>query len=278
MSSGTAELVSDARDADGWTVVVNGVPSSYVDLADPTRLEFEYMRWVGDVLDCWAPPAVALRVAHLGGAGCTLARYVAATRPGSTQVVFEHDEHLVALARTAFDLRTTPRFRVRVLDARAGVARLAPVSQDVVIRDAFLGSSVPPHLTTVEFVRQVARVLGQGGLYIANIADGTTLRASRAEAATALAVFRRVALVVEPSQLRGRRYGNVLLIASARPLSLVELTRRLSAGAAPARALTGRRLADLVAGHAPITDPNPPPASDSASAPVNDSGAPPAGV
>lgn len=206
------------------------------------------------MLDCCAAPEAALRVVHLGGAGCTLARYVAATRPGSTQVVFEHDEHLAALARTAFDLRTTPRFRLRVRDARAGVARLLPASQDVVIRDAFLGSSVPPHLTTVEFVRDVARALGRDGLYIANIADGTALRASRAEAATALAVFRRVALVVEPSQLRGRRYGNVLLIASARPLPLAALTRRLAAGAAPARALTGRRLADLVAGHAPITD------------------------
>lgn len=255
VSTGTAELVPDpVGGGRGWTVMVNGVPSSYVDLDDQAHLAFEYMRWVGDVLDTWAPPGEPLRVAHLGGAGCSLPRYVAATRPGSPQVVFEPDEHLVALARSAFGLRSVPALRLRVRDGRLGVQRLPPGSQDAVVRDAFAGATVPAHLATVGFLREVARALDPSGVYVANVADGTTLASARVEAATALAVFRRVALVVEPGQLRGRRYGNVLVLASHRPLPLTELTRRLSCGPAPARVVTARALGDLVAGCAPRHD------------------------
>ncbi len=267
VSTGMAEITQDRDDPAGWFVAVNGVPSSYVHLDDPTRLEFEYVRWIGDIVDTCdgtdasdlaAGPAKPLRVAHLGGAGCTLARYVAATRPGSRQVVFEVDDALVALVRTAFDLRRERGIRLRTADARAGVRSLADGSQDVVIRDAFAGDRVPAHLATLEFGRDLARVLGPSGLYVANVADRTEQHHARAEAATLREVFQHVALVAEPSQLRGRRYGNVLLLASAAPLRLEPLTRRLASGAVRARVVRPERLAELVAGLRPLTDPDSP--------------------
>ena len=93
-------------------------PSSHVDLDDPTRLDFEYVRWFGDVLDTWAPEGEPLRVVHLGGAGCTLARYVAATRPGSRQVVVDVDAAVLDLARRAFGRA--------VVAARCGCAWTTP--------------------------------------------------------------------------------------------------------------------------------------------------------
>lgn len=255
IASGTASFVSDGADSDGWLVFVNGVPSSYVHLGDPTRLEFEYVRWIGDVLDTLDPPPPEPRsVAHLGGAGCTLARYVATTRPRSRQVVFEHDSELVTLAREAFDLRRSRGIRLRHADARDGLATLTGGSYDVVIRDAFDGNQVPAHLTTVEYAHEVARVLTAGGVYVANVADRTEQRHARAEAATLRTAFRHVAMVAEPSQLRGRRYGNVLLIASRRPLPITDLTRRLGSGAVRARVVPPRRVGEFVADVRPFHD------------------------
>lgn len=254
ISTGEAELIADRDDPGGWFVNVNGVPSSYVHLDDPTILVFEYVRWIGDLLDVAAEPGSRLRVTHLGGAGCTLARYVTATRPGSIQVVFEIDELLVELMREAFDLRRRTGVRLRAGDAREGLGTLHAASQDVVVRDAFSGNVVPEHLTTVEFAAEVARVLAPGGIYVANVADRAQQQHARLEAAGLCTVFDQVAMVAEPGQLRGRRYGNVLLLASDAPLPLEPLTRRLSSGAVRARVVPPERVAELVSGTPALHD------------------------
>jgi uncharacterized protein YjbJ (UPF0337 family)/SAM-dependent methyltransferase len=257
LSAGTGELSKDLDVPDGWMLSIDGVASSYVDLADPTRLEFEYVQWIGALLDCLGDPGAPLDVAHLGGGAFTLPRYVAATRPGSTQVAFEYDERLVELARDVLGLKTSPRLRVRVLDARAGLAKLPTDSQDVVIRDAFVGTDVPPHLTTGEFARDVDRVLRHGGVYVLNLADRPPLDRLRGEAATLLEVFRHVLLVTEPAILRGRRYGNLVLAASARPMPTLELARTVAHGVAPARVSGTVKVAELARGAVPLRDPAP---------------------
>jgi spermidine synthase len=254
LSTGTAQLTKDLDVPAGWMLSIDGVASSYVDLADPTRLEFEYVQWIGALLDCLGEPGSPLEVAHLGGGAFTLPRYVAATRPGSTQVAFEYDERLVTLAKETLGLRTSPRLRVRVLDARVGLQKLRTDSHDVVVRDAFVGTDVPPHLTTVQFAREVDRVLRHGGVYILNLADKPPLRVLRAEAATLLEVFRHVLLVTESAILRGRRYGNVVLAASNRPLPALDLARSVSNGVAPARVLATAKIAEMARGVAPLED------------------------
>ena len=79
--------------------MLDGVETSHVDLDDPTSLEFEYVRWVGDVIECVSPAGSRVDTVHLGGGALTLARYVMATRPQSTQIVFEIDGALVDLVR-----------------------------------------------------------------------------------------------------------------------------------------------------------------------------------
>jgi spermidine synthase len=254
VDTGRAELLPDGDGRRGWTLVVNGVPSSHVDLDDPTRLEFEYVRWIGDVLDVLAPEGDPLHVVHLGGAGCTIARYVAATRPGSRQVVLEIDAGVLDLARRAFGVRSSPRLRLVVADARAGLAELRPGRYDVLVRDAFAGASVPAHLTTVEFLEQVRRVLASGGVYLANLADDPRLSGARREAATALVSFAHVALVAEPGQLHGRRYGNVVLAASDADLPWGPLGRRLASGAVRARLLETEQVRSFASGYRPLRD------------------------
>ena len=108
IGSGEAELLRDADRDGGWVLFVNDVPQSYVNLADPTYLDFEYMRLMGDVIDCLGLENEAFDVAHIGGAACTLPRYIAATRPGSRQRVVELDEPLTELVRAHLPLPRDP--------------------------------------------------------------------------------------------------------------------------------------------------------------------------
>src|SRR6201996_1261284 len=93
------ELLADPDRPRAWTLLVGSTPQSYVDLDDPLYLDFEYVRRIGHLLDLAAPAGQPLRVLHLGGGALSLARYVAATRPGSPQLAGELDAALVDLIR-----------------------------------------------------------------------------------------------------------------------------------------------------------------------------------
>src|ERR1700756_5964925 len=69
--------------------------ASYVDLADPSHLEFDYLRWMRIVLRT----ARARRVLHVGGGACSLARALAAVDPAGRQEVCEIDPGVMAIAR-----------------------------------------------------------------------------------------------------------------------------------------------------------------------------------
>lgn len=217
---GTAELVRDLDRPAGWMLLVDGTPQSYVDTQDPTFLEFDYVRLLADVIEATSPVGQSLRAVHLGGGGCTLARYLAATRPGSTQVVVEADELLVEVVRTQLG---TGGFRLRAGDGREALAHLTPGTSDVVVADVFVGAQVPSHFATVDFVREVARVLTPEGVYVTNVADSGPLRFARGQAANLAAVFEHVVVLADPGLLRGRRFGNLVLAGSHGPFPLDEL-------------------------------------------------------
>jgi hypothetical protein len=248
---GEAELLRDLDTDDGWLLSVDGVAQSYVDRADPSHLEFDYVRLMGDVVDVLRPAGAPLTAVHLGGGGCTLARYVAATRPGSRQVVVEADAALAQLVRDSFG---TAGFRVRVGDARTELARLQPAASDLVLADVFESAVMPVHVTTLEWVREVRRLLRPDGAYVVNVADGRPLAFARAQVATLLAAFAHVGLLADPSVLRGRRFANLVLVASAAPLPEQALTRRAARAAGRARLVTGGDLRDFTGGAAPVTD------------------------
>jgi spermidine synthase len=251
VDTGTAELLPDPDRTDAWLLLVDGVAQSHVDLADPARLEFEYVRLLADVVDTAAPEGAPVSAVHLGGGGCTLARYVAATRPGSTQLVVEADAALADLVRTQLG---TAGFRLRVGDARTACARLQPGRSDVVVADVFEASVQPVHTTTLEWLHEVRRLLAPGGTYAVNVADGRPLAFARAQVATLQAAFGHVALLADPSVLRGRRFANLVLAASDDPLPVGELSRRAARAAGRARVVAGEELVRFVAGAAPVTD------------------------
>jgi SAM-dependent methyltransferase len=247
---GRAELVADADRPLAWTLLVDGTAQSHVDLADPTHLEFEYLRRIAHLVDALDPPPPApLTVLHLGGGAWTLPRYIAATRPHSTQQVVELDAALVELVRTRLPADGL-ELDVRVADARAGLAAVPAGTYDAVVLDVFAGARIPAHLTSVEFVRLVARALRPGGVYVANLADGAgggpagaALSFARGQVATAAAVFGGTAVVAAPDVLHARRFGNLVLVAGSDPVPLddvlAHVARRVAADPFPARVEPG---------------------------------------
>ncbi|MCW7946003.1 spermine synthase [Streptomyces hygroscopicus] len=265
VEGGLAQLIPDRDRARAWTLLIDGAPQSHVDLDDPAHLSFEYQRRLGHVIDLAAPSGRPLHAVHLGGGAFTLARYIAATRPRSTQQVVERDAALVQLVRRALPLDPGARIRVRSTDAREGLAKVPDAWADLVIADVFSGARTPAHLTSVEFLTEVRRALKEGGLYAANLADGPPLAHLRGQISTAAAVFPQLALVADPAVLRGKRFGNAVLVASLHPLPVSELTRRAASDPHPARVEHGRALTDFAGGATAVTDaaavasPAPPP-------------------
>ena len=170
---------------------------------------------------------------HLGAGALTLARYVAATRPGSPQLAVEVDAALVDLIRLRLPLDA--KVRVRVGDARAELERLAAARFDVVIADVFAGGRTPADLTSAEFWAAARRVLRGTGVVAANVADGAPLAHARAQVATARTAFPHACLIADAAVLRGRRFGNLVLAASPAPLPVDALTRRAAGDPMPGR-------------------------------------------
>ena len=258
-STGTVELRRERDDPTGVTVVVNGVPSSHLDLANPRRLEFEYMQQMAAILDTWdvpGGPTAPLRAVHLGAAGCSMVRYLDATRPNSRNIAVEIDARLTELVRAWFQLPRAPALRLRTGDARVELSALPTASADVVIRDVFAGNATPVHVRTTEFVADVHRVLRPDGLYLANVADRPPLTEARREVATIATAFASVGVIAEPGQLRSRRYGNLVVVGTddAAALGSPTLARTLRCLPAPARLLSGADAAAFASGAAPWRD------------------------
>ncbi|WP_127499849.1 fused MFS/spermidine synthase [Actinoplanes solisilvae] len=247
-----ARVQEDPSEPGGRELILNSARHSYVDLDDPRNLEFAYIQWIGAVADTL--PSGPVDALHLGGGGFTMPDYLRATRPGSDQLVIEIDGGLVDLDREKLGLETGSDLRVRVGDARVGVADQPSGSHDFVVGDAFGHLTVPWHLATEEMATDIARVLRPGGIYVQNVIDYPPDRFIRAELATVAAVFPHVAVISSDAALAGAEGANFVIVASAAPLPVVEIRRRLAKAAEPGTMLTDQPLADFIDDARVLTD------------------------
>ena len=220
-----ADVRTDPARPTGRTLVLDDLRHAYVDLADPTHLEFMYVQILGDVVDAIAPAGEPIDAVHLGGGGFTIPRYLAASRPGSTSVVLELDPGIVDVAEDELGLVLDEDLRVVTGDARVALADVATDSADLVVGDAFGGRAVPWHLTTTEFASDIQRVLRDGGIYAQNIIDQPPLDFLRAEVATLRDVFAHVAVIGPPGRFDGSDGGNTI-VAGERPAAPPRAHRR----------------------------------------------------
>jgi spermidine synthase len=248
------ELLRDLDRATGWVLLVDGVEQSYVDEADPTHLEFEYMQHMALVVDAVLPAPRPLTACHLGGGALTMPRWVAHTRPGSTQRVVESSADV--LGATAA-LEPVADVDVDVEEASAAIAELPRAAYDLVVWDLYDGPLA---------VRMMRRALRRRGLLLLNVSDVRPFEVVRPVLAAMLSVAGDVALLAEPATLRGRRSGNCVLAATVgRALPVDQISRRAAAAPVRGRLVAGEELTTLVGDAVPATAEAPLPRPDAIS-------------
>ena len=257
LSGYRAEIENDRWVPGSYSLIVDGTPQSHVNLDDPSELFFEYIQRMGHVIDQLGLPGEPITAVHLGAGALTIPRYIAATRPGSRQQVIEIEQDLVDFVRAELPWPKTASIRVRYGDAREVVNKLPEGlrgSADLLVIDIFSGARTPAHVTSVEFYREACSLLRPGGVVLVNVADGPGLAFARAQTATLLEVTGHVAALAETSILKGRRFGNVVLVGSNAQLPTEWMPRLLAGGPHPAKVVEGSELRDFIAGAAVTTD------------------------
>lgn len=258
LSNGFHAVITPDRWVDGaFTLTVDGTPQSHVNVNDPTQLFFEYVQRMGHVIDQLGMPGEPITAVHLGAGALTLPRYIDATRPGSRQQVIELETALVDLVREELPWSPRASIRVRHGDARAVLEKLPAGLRgtvDLLVVDVFAGARTPAHVTSVEFYRTAAALLAPHGILLANIADGPGLVFARGQAATLASVLGTVAALAETQVLKGRRFGNIVLVGSANALPFDWMPRLLAAGPHPAKLVADAELREFIAGAAIVTD------------------------
>ncbi|MCD2441619.1 fused MFS/spermidine synthase [Agromyces sp. SYSU K20354] len=239
------EFEADVFSASGLTLLVDGTAQSHVDPGDPTRLFFEYVRRIGHVIDAIGLPGSPLHALHLGGGALTLPRYVAATRPGSRQVVVELDPELLELVLARLPLPVGADIALVVGDAASVIGDLASQAPfDVVIVDLYSRLEPPGFVATPEFMSGCLALVAPDGLLAVNVADASGLARLRAQSRAVARADPSAELLVtgDASVLSGADEGNAVLVAAPDGLP-GRLAERLAAnGPHPAEVLTGARL------------------------------------
>jgi spermidine synthase len=234
----------------GRLLMQDGMDASYVDLADPAHLEFDYLRRMRDLVEATG----ARRVVHVGGAGCALARALAAAHPDRRQEVLEVDAGVLELARSHLGLRRAPGLRVRAGEGRAVLASRPDGSADAVLVDAFVGARVPRHLVTAEAIADLARVVAPRGIAAVNVVDVRPLDDAAAILAGLAAAFPYATAIAPRPVLARRRGGNLVLAGAHAPLPLARLRARAAADPSPAGVLGPEEAEAFAAGAAPWRD------------------------
>lgn len=248
-----ARLLPDRGTNGGYTLEVDGTTQSHVNPRDPRDLQLEYTRLVAAIVDGCREAGRPLRVLHLGAGALTIARYVAATRPGSVQHVVELHRELLEFVLDVLPLDADAELTVEFDDARAAVEHSAPTAggYDLAIVDVFSGNRSPDHLATLEFFADLGHLLAHDGIIVVNTIAVPGLARSREVGATLAALRSDVVALAAPAVVAGVSLGNVVLAAADAPLPTREFLRHATAGQRPIELLSGASFLAFV-GDAPI--------------------------
>ncbi|CAN5885134.1 hypothetical protein BH23ACT12_BH23ACT12_01740 [soil metagenome] len=248
-----ARVEVDPNRPSGRILVMDTLLHSYVDLEDPSYLEFSYTRSFASVIDA-AKQEPTLDALHIGGGGFSIPKYLDFTRPGSNNLVLEIDEAVVDLDVKSLGLKLGDGIEARIGDGRVALRDQPDASFDVVVEDAFGGLAVPWHLTTIETAQQIRRILRPDGIYLVNVIDFAPLLFARAEAATIAEVFPHVALISRPDVIAGEGGDNLVMVGSQSPLPIEAIRTELARRAPEFTLIQGRRYEEFAGDARVLTD------------------------
>jgi spermidine synthase len=143
---------------------------SRVDLQDPDLLLLEYTRLMFAALLINAMPS---RVLIIGLGGGILPRAVNRYIPDAEIDVVDIDPDIVEVAEKFFFYNPNEKINNHICDGRDFIREMVrngpELKYDMVILDAFNSSSIPKHLTTKEFLRELMLILDPNGVVAANV-------------------------------------------------------------------------------------------------------------
>lgn len=162
------------------TMILDKLEHSMIDFEHPADFKQEYEWMYEAIFESIFPSPNPLRSFFIGGGGFIYPRYFDVTRPGSHTEVAEIDPAVTEAAYDHFGLPRENHIDIHNMDARNRITTLIeqraqdPASVppfDLIVGDSFNDFSVPSHLTTLEFTRQVKDLLGENGIYVLNMID-----------------------------------------------------------------------------------------------------------
>lgn len=154
----------------------------------------------------------------IGGAGYSFPKEYLRTYPEALIDVVEIDPQMTQIARNHFRMQDDPRMQIFHEDGRMYINRADSLKYDAILMDAF-GSlfSVPHHLTTVEAVTHLDRILKDDGVVIFNLGaaiKGPGSKFLQAELATYKRVFPQLHLFKVNADYNDERLQNLIIVAS----------------------------------------------------------------
>jgi len=152
----------------------------------------------------------------IGGAGYSFPKEYLRTYPNAEMDVVEIDSQMTALAKRFFRLKENPRLNIYHQDGRVFLNQAETAKYDAVLMDAFTTLfSVPFQLTTIEAVKEINRVMKDGGVVIFNLGgviEGKGNRFLRAEIETYKVVFPEVYLFKVDSKAKDSDVQNLIIV------------------------------------------------------------------
>lgn len=134
-------------------------------LGQPEYLGFAYTKVAFVGLALAGEPR---RMMIVGIGGGTMPMFLRKYYPDAVIDAVDIDPEVVHVAKEYFGLREDDRLKAHVGDGRAFVEN-ARAPYDIIFLDAFGTRNVPPHLTTVEFMRAVRKAVNPTGVVVWNI-------------------------------------------------------------------------------------------------------------
>jgi spermidine synthase len=155
-----------------FTLQLDSLVHSRVDLTDPTFLHYKHERVQMDILHAVHARVLNPRVLVIGGGGYTFPRYAKTLFPSCSMDVVEIDPGVTVVSYEKLGLDPKLGIVSHHLDGRQFVTESAePAAYDLVTLDAVNDLSVPGHLLTAEFAREVKRCLAPRGVYLVSVID-----------------------------------------------------------------------------------------------------------
>jgi spermidine synthase len=173
---------------------------------NPDRLIFEYYQM--SFISLAFMKSMPKDVLFVGLGAGAMPRWFHRYHPKVNVDVVEIDPEIFKVAKDYFYFKETESLKVHISDGRRFIKR-AKKRYDMIFLDAYQTDYIPFHMTTVEFLREVRKVLKDNGVVVSNVVPESKNKYFYSMIKTYLEVFPRLYL------FKGNKSRNYVFIATA---------------------------------------------------------------